>query len=147
MILDTADLQAIRDCCRDEAAFERLLGLLARCPLLPEKPAPAPRQIWYEAILQALPDRVFLVNRHGDSLDFKGTPEDTEHGFSRETIVGTNLREFLPPDLAQRCLDAIARTLDTGELQTLEYQLSNVWETSNGELRDYEVRLVVSGPS
>jgi PAS domain S-box-containing protein len=146
MILNTADLQEIRDCCRDEAAFERLLSLLARYPLLPE-PTPAPRQIWYEAILQALPDRVFLVNRDGDSLDFQGTPEDTEHGFSRDTIVGTNLREFLPPDLAQRCLDAIARTLDSGKLQTLEYQLANAWEAPGGELRDYEVRLVVSGPS
>ena len=145
MILDTADLQAIRDCCRDEAAFERLLSLLAHYPS-PEKTVPALRQIWYEAILQALPDRVFLVNRNGDSLDFKGTPEDTEHGFSRETIVGTNLREFLPPDLAQRCLDAIVRTLDSGELQTLEYQLTNAWETSAG-VRDYEIRLVVSRPS
>ena len=149
MILNTADLQAIRDCCRDEAAFEQLLSILSRLPPVhkpPEaEPAPAPRQIWYEAILQALPDRVFLVNRHGDSLDFKGTPEDTKHGFSRETIVGTNLREFLPPDVAQRCLDAIAQTLDSGELQTLEYQLPNAWDTPAGELRDYEVRLVVSG--
>ena len=146
MILNPADLQVIRDCCLDEMAFERVLSVLAGLPPV-AKPAPVPRQIWYEAILQALPDRVFLVNRNGDSLDFKGTPEDTEHGFSRETIVGTNLREFLPPDLAQRCLEAIARTLDSGELQTLEYQLPNAWDSPTGELRDYEVRLVVSGPS
>ena len=188
MILDTVDLQAIRECCRDEAAFERLQSILADLkPLEPtleelisekaapeklapekstlekstlekstlekaalektslEKPVTEPPQIWYEAILHALPDRVFLVNRDGDSLDFKGTPEDAEHGFSRETVVGTNVRDFFPEALAQRCLDAIARTLDSGALQTLEYQLPNAWEPTSGELRDYEVRLVVSG--
>jgi PAS domain S-box-containing protein len=147
MMLDTADLQAIRECCRDEAAFERLQGILANyLPPLAQS-APQPPQIWYKAILQALPDRVFLVNRNGDSLDFKGTPEDAAHGFSRETIVGTNLREFLPDDLAQRCLETIARTLDSGALQTLEYELPNAWETEEGELRAYEVRLVVSSES
>ncbi len=146
MIFDPVDLQVIRECCQDEAAFERLQRVLAKYSTLPAQPAP-PRQIWYEAILQALPDRVFLVNRNGDSLDFKGTPEDAAHGFSRDTIVGTNLREFLPEDIAQRCLAAIARTLDSGELQTLEYQLPSPWEPDLGALRAYEVRLVVSGES
>ncbi|XGV99689.1 MAG: PAS domain S-box protein [Leptolyngbya sp. BL-A-14] len=147
MMLETCDLQAMRECCRDDAAFEQLQGIVAKYLPLPTTPAPSTRQIWYEAILQALPDRVFLVNRNGDSLDFKGTPEDAAHGFSRETIVGTNLREYLPDDLAQRCLDAIARTLDTGELQTLEYELPNAWEAEDAEPRAYEVRLVMSGES
>lgn len=147
MMLDTADLQGIRECCRDEAAFERLQNILAKYLPPCTMPAPQTRQIWYEAILQALPDRVFLVNRNGDSLDFKGTPEDAAHGLSRETIVGTNLREFLPEDLAQRCLEAIDRTLNSGELQTLEYELPNAWEPEGGELRAYEVRLVRSGKS
>jgi PAS domain S-box-containing protein len=144
MILDTVDLQAMRDCCRDEAAFERLQSILAKYLKSPE-PAPEPPHIWYKAILQALPDRVFLVNRQGESLNFKGTPEDAEHGFSRETVVGSNLREFLPDAIAQRCLDAIARTLDSGTLQTLEYQLTHDRGSQMGEPRDYEVRLVVSG--
>src|SRR5579883_1056905 len=145
MILDADDLQTIRECCRDDAAFERLQSILAARQQVTGQPNLEQRRDRYEAILKALPDRVFLNNRNGDSLDFKGTPEDVEHGFSRETIVGTNLRQFLPPDLAQDVLDAIGRTLDSGVLQTLEYQLPNVWEPETGELRDYEVRLVVSG--
>lgn len=143
MILETADLQAIRDCCQDDEAFERLLNLLVERQLLQSHIEP--RRVRYEAILSALPDRVFLSNRNGDTLDFKGTPEDAEHGFSRETIVGTNLCDHLPPDLAQTILDAIARTLDSGELQTLEYQFLNDWDAGTTALRDYEVRLVVSG--
>ncbi|MBW4581504.1 MAG: PAS domain S-box protein [Tildeniella nuda ZEHNDER 1965/U140] len=143
MILETADLQAIRDCCQDDEAFERLLNLLVERQLL--QPQIEPRRVRYEAILSALPDRVFLSNRNGDTLDFKGTPEDAEHGVSREAIVGTNLCEHLSPDLAQTILDAIARTLDSGELQTLEYQLLNDWDTGTTALRDYEVRLVISG--
>ncbi len=145
MIFDSSDLQAIRECCRDDAAFEQLQAILVKKLATLEKlTEPDQRRVRYEAILNALPDRVFLSNRNGDNLDFKGTPEDEKRGFSPETIRGTNLRQFVPPDLAQRCLDAIAQALDTGNLQTLEYQLSEDWK-ANGDLRDYEVRVVASG--
>ncbi len=145
MALDAQDLQAMRKCCQDDAAFERLQHILAKhLPTGASQPLEQ-RRVRYEAVLNVLPDRVFLVNQHGDSLDFKGTPEDTEYGFGREQVVGTNLREFLPADIAQQCLEAIARTLASGTLQTLEYRLPNLWGPNIGELRAYEVRLVVSG--
>jgi PAS domain S-box-containing protein len=100
----------------------------------------------YAAILNLMPDRVFRVNRDGDNLDFKGTAEDAAQGISSDIIVGRNLREFLPPEIAQRCLAAIHQALDTGHLQTLDYQLPQNWKQNpSSELRDYEVRLVVCG--
>lgn len=92
-----------------------------------------------------MPDRVFRVNRNGDNLDFKGTQEDAERGLRREDVIGTNLRQWVPVAVAASILAAIARALDTGALQTLEYQVPKTWEPHLGELRDYEARLVVCG--
>lgn len=145
-MLGSDQLGAIWECCRDDAAFQRLMGILE--PLLHHPgchPGSSQSQARYEAMLNLMPDRVFRVSRNGDNLDFKGTQEDTEHGVVRETVIGSNLRQFVPPAVAERCLSAIARALETGTLQVFEYQIPKAWEPNAGELRDYEVRVVVSG--
>lgn len=145
-MLGSDQLDAIQECCRDDAAFKRLLEILE--PLLHPiacHPGSSQSQVRYEAMLNLMPDRVFRVSRNGDNLDFKGTQEDTEHGVVRETVIGSNLRQFVPPDVAERCLAAIARALETGTLQVFEYQIPKAWEPNAGELRHYEVRVVVSG--
>ncbi len=92
----------------------------------------------YKAILDAIPDLMFRISRDGEYLDLKS--EGANVTFSREEIVGKNLQELLPSDVAAISQVAIAKTLDSGTLQTCEYQLP----TPLG-VRDYEARLVVSG--
>ncbi|MEH2288836.1 sensor histidine kinase [Nostoc sp.] len=92
----------------------------------------------YKAILDAIPDLMFRISRDGEYLDLKS--EDANITLSREEIVGKNLQELLPSDVVAISQVAIAKTLDSGILQTCEYQLP----TSLG-VRDYEARLVVSG--
>ncbi|MDM9584934.1 PAS domain S-box protein [Nostoc sp. GT001] len=92
----------------------------------------------YKAILDAIPDLMFRISRDGEYLDLKS--EGANITLSREEIVGKNLEELLPSDVAAISQVAIAKTLDSGILQTCEYQLP----TSLG-VRDYEARLVVSG--
>ncbi|WP_392534604.1 PAS domain S-box protein [Nostoc sp. C117] len=92
----------------------------------------------YKAILCAIPDLMFRISRDGEYLDLKS--EGANITLSREEIVGKNLQELLPSDVAAISQEAIAKTLDSGNLQTCEYQLP----TSLG-VRDYEARLVVSG--
>ncbi|MFN6474951.1 PAS domain S-box protein [Nostoc sp. DedQUE07] len=92
----------------------------------------------YKAILDAIPDLMFRISRDGEYLDLKS--EGANITLSREEIVGKNLQELLPSDVAAISQVAIAKTLDSGILQTCEYQLP----TSLGN-RDYEARLVVSG--
>ncbi|WP_334929962.1 sensor histidine kinase [Nostoc sp.] len=92
----------------------------------------------YKAILDAIPDLMFRISRDGEYLDLKS--EGANITLSREEIVGKNLQELLPSDVAAISQVAIAKTLDSGILQTCEYQLP----TSLG-VRDYEARLVVSG--
>lgn len=93
----------------------------------------------YQAILNAIPDLIFRLSRDGKYLDLQG--EATNITCCQEEIIGRNLRDVLPADVAMNAQEIIAKTLDTGTLQTCEYQLS----TPLG-MRDYEARLVVSSP-
>ncbi|MEH2065927.1 MAG: PAS domain S-box protein [Nostoc sp.] len=92
----------------------------------------------YQAILDAIPDLMFRISRDGEYLDLKS--EGANVTLSRKEIVGKHLQELLPSDVAAISQVAIAKTLDSGTLQTCEYQLP----TPLG-IRDYEARLVVSG--
>lgn len=146
MALDFDNLHALQAICRDEAAVKQLQEILVALRVAVERQSAADQnKARYDAVLNVLPDRVFLVNRNGDNLNFKGSQEDTQSGVGPETIVGTNLRQFVPPEVAQRCLDAIACALDSGEPQRLEYEIPAAWGANAGELRAYEVRLIVSG--
>jgi PAS domain S-box-containing protein len=92
----------------------------------------------YQAILDAIPDLMFRISHDGEYLDLKS--EGANVILSREEIVGKHVQELLPSDVATISLEAIAKTLDSGTLQTCEYQL-----TTPLGIRDYEARLVVSG--
>ena len=92
----------------------------------------------YKAILDAIPDLMFRISRDGEYLDFKG--DGAKKAIPPEKIIGNNLRDLLPDDVANKSLYAIAKTLESQTLQSLEYQLS----TDEG-VRNYEARLVVSG--
>ncbi|AFY43369.1 PAS domain S-box protein [Nostoc sp. PCC 7107] len=92
----------------------------------------------YQAILAAIPDLMFRLSRDGEYLDLKG--DGINLTLTKEEIVGKNMRDLLPTDLALIGQETIAKTLDAGTLQTCEYQLP----TPLG-IRDYEARLVVSG--
>ncbi|WP_174713538.1 PAS domain S-box protein [Nostoc sp. TCL240-02] len=92
----------------------------------------------YKAILDAIPDLMFRISRDAEYLDLKS--EGANITLSREEIVGKRVQELLPSDVASISLEVIAKTLDSGTLQTYEYQLP----TPLG-VRDYEARLVVSG--
>ena|GEM_PF-1161059 len=102
-------------------------------------------EVRYQAILDAIPDLMFRISRDGEYLDLKS--EGANITLSREEIVGKNLQELLPSDVAMISQEAMptagyayAKTLDSGTLQTCEYQL----QTPLG-VRNYEARLVVSG--
>ncbi|MEA5506126.1 PAS domain S-box protein [Halotia wernerae UHCC 0503] len=92
----------------------------------------------YQAILCAIPDLMFRISRDGEYLDLKG--EAANVTLTKEEIVGRNMWDILPNDVAAIGQEAIAKTLASKTLQTCEYHLS----TPAG-IRDYEARLVVSG--
>ena len=80
---------------------------------------------------------MFRMARDGTYLEAKGLRESLVR--PSEEIVGANVRELLPSDVASQFVQALAVPASKG-VQTIEYRL-----TLDGEERDFEGRMVPSG--
>lgn len=91
------------------------------------------------ALLQAIPDMVFRLDRHGNFLGF--TPGiGTEPILPPGEFMGKNIRDIVPT-VAEPVSRAIDRTLAGEGIQTLSYELAYGDET-----RTFEARVTVCGP-
>jgi PAS domain S-box-containing protein len=88
------------------------------------------------AILQAIPDWVFIVSASGVFLDFHGKDRDNLV-VPPEVFLGKTVRETLPPALADVLQAAFGRALLSGEPEKIEYTLG-----SDQAERFYEARVV-----
>jgi len=91
------------------------------------------------ALLTALPDLVLLLDREGTILDIR------EGGATKalkapEEIISKQLREVLPPYLTELTLEKLANLFETNHRQEYDYELE-----INGEIREFECRLVIGG--
>lgn len=91
------------------------------------------------AILEAIPDLMFLQSREGVYLDLHYSDAD-KLIVPPQDYLGRNMREILPPELVEKFTHYFQRAIDTGATQIVEYEL-----TSRGERRWYESRLVCCG--
>ncbi|HNB53082.1 MAG TPA: PAS domain S-box protein, partial [Anaerolineales bacterium] len=94
-----------------------------------------------QAMLKAIPDLMFRLDQNGVFLDYKADVSDL-HAQNFPSLIGKSNREVSPPAFADLIDEKIALTLQTGQLQTFEYQLP---VPARG-LRDYEARMTPSGP-
>jgi PAS domain S-box-containing protein len=90
------------------------------------------------AILDAIPDMMFQLDRTGRVEDFKGNAEDLL--IPAEAILGRNLGDFLPPDLARLTFGNLERALSSRKPQVYEYRM-----TIQTRPRDFEARMVALG--
>ena len=92
-----------------------------------------------EALLTTLPNLTFRIRRDGTYMDFRaGSPEDLYD--STDKIIGFNVRQRLPQDVAALYLMFIERTLETNTVQTFEYDL-----TIQNIVKRFQARLIASG--
>lgn len=91
------------------------------------------------ALLNAIPDLMFRLNREGIYLDYKA-PRDSDLAVPPEEVIGKTVFQTLPPKLARQTLENLERVLQTGEALSMEYELPH-----NEHLHYFEARLVVSG--
>ncbi len=73
------------------------------------------------AILQAIPDHIFIMNSDGVYIDFRG-----DRGYLHDNIthIGTNVNDSdLPKEVIKKILDHNKRALDSGDVQLIEYSL------------------------
>ena len=92
-----------------------------------------------KAILAAVPDMMFSIDRDGRYLEYKPA-KGLEPFLPPEEFLGRTMQEVLPSDVADEGLGLIKAALDTGEAQTYEYQL-----LEEGGLTKYEARIVPLG--
>jgi len=74
------------------------------------------------AILEAIPDIVFLIDKNGKFLSCKTFSAD-ELYLSPEEFLGKNIKEVLPPLLADLTMANIQKALNKKEMQIYEYNL------------------------
>ena len=92
------------------------------------------------ALLNAIPDIIVRVRRDGVLLDYQAGHVAPPGARRPEDVIGTTVRDQLPASFADDVMAYVDRALETGSIQTFEFQMP-----LRGEMHDYEVRLVVSG--
>ena len=91
------------------------------------------------ALLNAIPDRMFLFDQKGTYLHYH-IGDESDLYVPPDKFLGKTVSDVLPPKQALDNLAANKRVLSTGEMQTLEFQLP-----IKGESRYFEERLVLCG--
>ncbi len=91
-----------------------------------------------KAILNAIPDLIFRINRKGVFVNYKAAKVRTLLMPEKE-FLGKHIYDIFPEEIALPTLNCIERAFATGEVQILECQLPN-----QGKFYSYEVRIAVS---
>jgi PAS domain S-box-containing protein len=94
-----------------------------------------------QAILDVIPDSFLQLNHQGQLLEYKAYEANIQEGFLDALEIGKSVNDMLPADLARLIMYFTAKALATHTTQMFEYQLS-----FPQDIRDFEIRLVVSGP-
>ena len=95
----------------------------------------------YRALLNAIPDSMFLITREGTILDYVFT--ENLLALASDAWLGKHVSEVLPADFTRQLMHCMERTLTTDAIQVLEFQIPD--SLPDEDPRDCEARLVVSG--
>ncbi|HMK57276.1 MAG TPA: EAL domain-containing protein [Dissulfurispiraceae bacterium] len=91
------------------------------------------------ALLHAIPDVMFRMDRSGLVLDYKEAP-DLDLPLQTDSVLGSRISDVLPAELVSRMQEAMEGAFKTGDTQIFEYQAS----IKNTE-RYFEFRVVAYG--
>ncbi|MFA6203735.1 MAG: PAS domain S-box protein [Gallionella sp.] len=91
------------------------------------------------AMINAIPDMVFRLNRQGIFLDYKADTNALH--YQSGTFIGKQHREVLPPEFVELLDREVQATLDSGTVRTFEYCLP----TPGRGLVNFEARMTPSG--
>ena len=91
------------------------------------------------ALLEAIPDMIFEMDREGNILLF--VPSSTINPLlPPQEFLEKNISQVMPPDVADQAIFAIQRALESGLLQVFEYKLP-----AFDENKYYEASIIKSG--
>jgi len=89
------------------------------------------------ALLNAIPDLIFLQSKDGVYLDYNVPPS---YDFIPENYLYKTMDKVLPSHIAESARNLFKKALHTGEIRTLEYSL-----TADKKINYYEARIVPYG--
>jgi PAS domain S-box-containing protein len=92
------------------------------------------------ALLNAIPDVMYLISKDGIYLDYKSPRESAALLPPPDLLIGKSVAEVLPARLAAQFMPYIERAMGTGDTEVFEYQLA-----AKDQVRDFEARIVTSG--
>lgn len=76
-----------------------------------------------KALIKAIPDIIFILDKNGTYLDFKA---DYYAKFKpNKSIIGLNHRHYFEGDKLEEILYKIKKSIETSEVQSIEYQLNS----------------------
>ena len=108
----------------------------------------------HRAVLAAIPDTFFRMNKDGYYLDYEQGHEASSV-FSTDLCVGQHLSQVLPADIAGHMMEQVHTVLDTQHIRSLDYELPLPGPAPRGRqgehpaplpVRHFEARLVATGP-
>ncbi|SMC71062.1 diguanylate cyclase [Sporomusa malonica] len=91
-----------------------------------------------QALINAIPDPMFIIKHDGTFVDYKAGKEQLL--MPPDCFLGRTVFELFPAETAAKMLQSIELVLANGDIQNFEYQL-----TVHGKVEHYEVRIIVSG--
>lgn len=93
------------------------------------------------ALLEALPDMVFHLNKDGQFIDAQADEREML-AESKEALLGKDLHDFFEPALVEKLQEMINEALASGMVQSIEYPL---YVPKLKDTHDYEARILQSG--
>lgn len=93
------------------------------------------------ALLEAIPDLMFRMDKNGVYLDYKASIEDLI--YQKESLIGKKIRDIAPEDFASRVEDKIKLTLQKGTIQEFDYHVP----IPGKGVRYYNARMVPATPN
>ncbi len=91
-------------------------------------------------LVDAIPDTIFRLNKQGVYVDYKADKKDL--AFIKESVIGKNIREVMPPEFTDLVDKKMKQTLKTRQMQVFDYQLP--WP--NNGFSEFEARMVPVSP-
>jgi two-component system, sensor histidine kinase and response regulator len=93
-----------------------------------------------KALLNAIPDMMFRMDKDGVYLDYKAVPSQM-YTQGQIDIIGKKMQDITPEHFSKIAEYYIQKTLETSSIQIFEYEL----EIKGRGLRHFEARMVPSG--
>jgi PAS domain S-box-containing protein len=100
-----------------------------------------------KALLNAIPDMMFIQNFEGDFLDFYASNKK-KLIVDPEQIIGKNMKDILPPDVFKKMDAALKTTIQDNQIQIIEYAIKGkddkeYFEARTVLLNDHKVLTIV----